>query len=133
VFGVSMWELVLILVVALIVLGPRQLTETAKVVGRLYRELQRMTSDLRSTIDLDLSSSSSSHRPPTYQPPPQPLAIPDPLEPAGKKTGPHFYAELLEKSDEAEKKEQPGSPSPPEIGEHQAAEKAGEPKEKGKG
>ncbi len=93
--------------VALIVLGPRQLTETAKVVGRLYRELQRMTSDLKGSIDFDLSSSSTSHRPPPYQPPPQPVAMPDSSE-KGRKTGPDFYAELLEKSDEEEKKEQPG-------------------------
>jgi Sec-independent protein translocase protein TatA len=133
VFGVSMWELALILVVALIVLGPRQLTETAKVVGRLYRELQRMTSDLRGSIDLDLPSSSNSYnRPPSYQPPPQPLAMPDSLEQAGKKTGPDFYAELLEKSDEEEKQAQSGSQNPPEANEQQAGAKAGEPVEKTK-
>jgi len=128
-----MWEVGLILVVALIVLGPRQLTETAKIVGRLYRELQRMTSDLRSSIDLDLSSSSNSHhRPPSYEPPPQPVAMPDPLGQAGKKTGPDFYAELLEKSDEGEKKEQSDPQNPPEANEQQAGVKADEPEEKRK-
>ena len=33
-----MWEVVLILVIALIFLGPRQLAETAKVAGKMYRE-----------------------------------------------------------------------------------------------
>lgn len=129
-FGISMWELALILVVALIVLGPRQLTETAKVVGKLYRELQRMTSDLRSNIDLDLSSSSSSYNPPPpqYQPP-----MPDSLEPGGKKTGPDFYADLLEKSEEEEKKEQAESQNPPNQNPQQTSEKIGEPKEQTKG
>lgn len=125
-FGISMWELALILVVALIVLGPRQLTETAKVVGKLYRELQRMTSDLRSNIDLDLSSSSSSQnpRPPQYQPP-----MPDSLEPAEKKTGPDFYADLLEKSEEEEKKEQVESQNPSSQELLPNSETKGEPKD----
>ena len=37
-----MWEVVAILVVALIFLGPKQLAETARVVGKMYRELQKM-------------------------------------------------------------------------------------------
>ena len=49
-----MWEIVLILVVALIFLGPRQLTETARVLGKLYREIQKMAFDVRNSIDFDL-------------------------------------------------------------------------------
>ncbi len=132
-FGISMWEVVLILVVALIVLGPRQLTETAKIVGKLYRELQRMTSDLRSSIDLGISSSTSHSQPPHYQPPPQQRAMPDSPEPAEKKTGPDFYAELLEKSEEEEKKEQTAPQNPPNVNEQQASQEADEPKEEKKG
>jgi len=128
VFGISMWEVVLILVVALIVLGPRQLTETAKIVGKLYRELQKMTSDLRSSIDLDTSSSSSTH----YPPPPQYRPPSEALEPSEKKTGPDFYADLLEKSGEDEKKEQsePQAASSPNP---QNADKPGEPQPEKKG
>ena len=62
-FGISMWELGLIILVALILLGPRQLTETARVLGRLYREVTKLTSELRSSIDLDsiTSTPSSTH------------------------------------------------------------------------
>jgi hypothetical protein len=124
-----MWELALILVVALIVLGPRQLTETARVVGKLYRELQRMTSDLRSNIDLDLSSPSSSYSPPppVYRPP-----APEPLEPGGKKTGPDFYADLLEKSEEEERKELAESQNPSSENLQQNPERTDKPKEEKK-
>ncbi len=101
-FGVSMWELILILVVALIALGPRQMAETAKVLGKLYRDLQRMLTDVRSTIDFDSltnptnSSSNSNPSPPPPPTPPPANLFPEP----GKKSGPDFYAELLEKSRE---------------------------------
>jgi Sec-independent protein translocase protein TatA len=105
VFGISMWELVLILLVALILLGPRQLTETARVVGRLYRELQRLTSEVRNTIDLDSISSPASmhHGSPIQQTQlKQPIGDDhDVIQPPGEKSGPDFYAELLEKSAES--------------------------------
>jgi hypothetical protein len=59
--------------------------------------------------------------------------MPDPLEPGGKKTGPDFYAELLERSDEEEKKDQPESRNPPSESEKQLTEQPGEQKEKEKG
>ena len=55
-FGISMYELGLIALIGLIFLGPRQLTETAKVVGKMVRELQRMASDVQKSIDFDLDS-----------------------------------------------------------------------------
>jgi Sec-independent protein translocase protein TatA len=115
VFGVSMWEVLLILVVALIFLGPKQLAETAKVMGRLYKELQRMTWDIRNSIDID--SLTSSHPEPPKNRPPQ--APPVNLFPkAEDKTGPDFYADLLNQSKEEEKsqpkKEDEKKPDPPE-------------------
>ena len=55
-FGISMYELGLIALIGLIFLGPRQLTETAKVVGKMVRELQKMASDVQKSIDLDIDS-----------------------------------------------------------------------------
>ncbi|MBI4962864.1 MAG: twin-arginine translocase TatA/TatE family subunit [Desulfomonile tiedjei] len=105
-FGISMWEVVLILVVALIVLGPKQLTETARVLGKLYREIQKMASDVRNSVDLDaLTSTNHYPEPPTHKPEPTPSPpkdqglIPSP----GEKSGPDFYADLLESSKEEEK------------------------------
>jgi len=103
-----MWEVGLIVVVALIVLGPRQLADTARVLGRLYRELQKMTSDFRESVDWDsLTAPPRHHEPhPTKNdvPPPAP-ALPDLVAPPGEKSGPDFYAELLEKSLEEAKVE----------------------------
>ncbi|MEW6114575.1 MAG: twin-arginine translocase TatA/TatE family subunit [Thermodesulfobacteriota bacterium] len=109
-FGISMWEILLILVVALIVLGPRQLAETARALGKFYREIQKFTSEVRETISTEIST--IDHKPPP--PPPAPSDSPKPeytdqeLAPLpGEKSGPDFYADLLESSKESdeEKKE----------------------------
>jgi Sec-independent protein translocase protein TatA len=108
-----MWEIVLILVVALILLGPQQLTETARVLGKLYREIQKMAFDVRNSIDFD--SEPSEPRPQTYKPEKETerKVIGDEalLPPPGEKTGPDFYAELLESSKEEEKKSETGESS----------------------
>ncbi len=103
-----MWEVVLILVVALIVLGPRQLTEVAKAGGRVYRELQKMAFDVRNSIDLDSLDASRPPSPPRYEPllPKTDASVPEsPLKDmpsSDQRTGPDFYAELLERSREDE-------------------------------
>jgi sec-independent protein translocase protein TatB len=50
-FGFSFWEIGLILVVALIVLGPKRLPALAKTIGKGLRELRRASSDLREAIE----------------------------------------------------------------------------------
>ncbi len=106
-----MWELGLILLVALILLGPRQLTETARVLGRLYREVTKMTNDLRSSIDLDSMTSTTSSSPHFETRPSQDEAAHtsqnnmDMLTPPGERSGPDFYAELLENSKEDDEEE----------------------------
>jgi Sec-independent protein translocase protein TatA len=103
-----MWEVVAILVVALIFLGPQQLAETARVVGKMYRELQKMMWDIRNSVDLDSLTSTNSHQ---YEPPRKNPEVAeqiagqgDLVPPPEEKTGPDFYAELLEKATEEEKK-----------------------------
>jgi sec-independent protein translocase protein TatA len=49
-FGIGIPELILILVVALILLGPQKLPEVAKSLGRGMRELKRASDDLRETF-----------------------------------------------------------------------------------
>lgn len=47
-------EILLILVVALIVFGPRRLPEMGRTIGRSLREFRRAASDLRAEIETDL-------------------------------------------------------------------------------
>ena len=103
-----MWEIVVILVIGLIILGPRQLAEVARTAGKLYREIQKMTWDLKNSIDLDEitsldkksdTGSNSDYTRDTTE-------IKETTEPEhqefdympGEKSGPDFYADLIEDS-----------------------------------
>jgi sec-independent protein translocase protein TatA len=55
-------EILLILVVALIVFGPRRLPEMGRTVGRSLREFRRAASDLRAEIETDMDVEESPRR-----------------------------------------------------------------------
>ena len=50
-FGIGMPELVVIMVVALIVLGPKRLPEAARGLGKAFAELRRATSGITEELD----------------------------------------------------------------------------------
>lgn len=50
-FGLGIWEIALILAVALVVLGPQKLPAVAKQLGRGLRELRRAASDFQVTLE----------------------------------------------------------------------------------
>jgi sec-independent protein translocase protein TatB len=52
-FGIGMPEMIMILVIALIVIGPKKLPDLAKSLGRAMGEFKRATSDLKASIDLE--------------------------------------------------------------------------------
>jgi len=52
-FGIGGWELLVIGVVALIVLGPKGLPSAARAIGKVAQQLRRATQELRETIELD--------------------------------------------------------------------------------
>jgi TatA/E family protein of Tat protein translocase len=71
-FGIGPLELVVILVVALLVFGPKRVPELARTVGRGLAEFRRASHDLRQTLALDdlekdlrrdLSDNQTIHRP----------------------------------------------------------------------
>ena len=55
-FGVGFPELVVILAVALIVLGPQRLPEVARMLGRAYGQLRRASEEFQQTIRQDLAA-----------------------------------------------------------------------------
>ncbi len=52
-FGLGMPEILLILAIALIVIGPQKLPELAKTLGRAMGEFKRSAQDLKRSIDMD--------------------------------------------------------------------------------
>ena len=52
-FGIGVPELLLILAIALIVIGPKKLPDLAKSLGRAMREFKRATSDFKESMELD--------------------------------------------------------------------------------
>lgn len=53
-FGINPQELLVILVIALIVVGPRKLPEMARSIGRGLREIRKAQDEVRKTIQVDL-------------------------------------------------------------------------------
>ncbi len=52
-FGIGMPEMILILVIALIVIGPKKLPDLAKALGRAIGEFKKATSDFKESIEID--------------------------------------------------------------------------------
>lgn len=53
-FNIGLPELTIIFIAALLLLGPKQLPEFARWVGKALRDLRRATNDIKATIDFEL-------------------------------------------------------------------------------
>lgn len=77
-FGIGAQEMIVILVVALLVFGPKRLPELARTVGRGLAEFRRASTDMRRAFDMN-------EEPHRIEPPPQPaqagLQKPEPEAP----------------------------------------------------
>lgn len=54
-FGLSFWEIAIILMVALIILGPKKLPELARSLGKGIREFRKATDDFKSSMDYEMN------------------------------------------------------------------------------
>jgi TatA/E family protein of Tat protein translocase len=52
-FGLGFQEIIIILIVALIIIGPRKLPDLAKSLGKAFREFKNATEDIKQNFDLD--------------------------------------------------------------------------------
>lgn len=52
-FGIGMPEVLIILAVALIVIGPKKLPELAKTLGKAFGEFKRSVNELKENIEID--------------------------------------------------------------------------------
>ena len=51
-FGIGWMEILFILVIALVVLGPDKMVETSRLLGKALREMRRTTKDFTSALSL---------------------------------------------------------------------------------
>lgn len=83
-FGnIGFGEMLVILVVGLIVIGPQKLPELAKTLGKSLAELRRASADLRNTLNAQLEE----HTPPPPPRPPTPRASRSDLRTTGSVAG----------------------------------------------
>ena len=83
-FGIGMPELLLILALALIVLGPKKLPELARALGKGMAEFRRATDDLKDELrqmehEIDDSSAGATKKDDPFPEKPADTASPSPL------------------------------------------------------
>lgn len=76
-------EMLVILVVALIIFGPRKLPELGRSLGRSINEFKRASNELRNTLDDEIRAEERRNPPPAAPPslPTDPANIPSPAAP----------------------------------------------------
>ena len=68
-FGLGFGEIMIILVLALLLLGPKKLPEAAKTIGKGLREFRKATDDLRGQIETEINVLDQD------KPPPKPALV----------------------------------------------------------
>ncbi len=71
-FGLGFGEIVIILVLALVLLGPQRLPDVAKSLGKGLREFKKATDDLKDQFENELYAGERPAKRPSLVPPPTP-------------------------------------------------------------
>jgi Tat protein translocase TatB subunit len=86
-FGIGMPELIVILVVALVVLGPQRLPELARSLGKALAEFRRQTSDVMEDLQATLEEDKRPHTPAPKPAAPQVAPAPPAARPDKPESG----------------------------------------------
>ena len=109
-FGLGFGEILVILVLALVLLGPQKLPEVAKQLGKGLRDFKKATDDLKGQFEQELYADERKAARPRIAPPtaaaPVPAVPPEPVPPASVDNVPGLDAAL------AEPVPPPAAPSP---------------------
>ncbi len=62
-FGIGMGEVLLILIIALIIWGPGRVIEIGSTLGKMVRNLKKVTSDLTAQVTSELEKEEKDHPP----------------------------------------------------------------------
>jgi sec-independent protein translocase protein TatB len=119
-FGLGFGEILIILVLALILLGPARLPEVAKQLGKGLRDFRKATDDLKGQFEREMYVDDRPR--PLVQPP---AAAPVPAPPPG--LAPAATAENVPGLEAATAEPGQVSPEPPPSPEEKPAPPAGEP------
>lgn len=68
-FGIGIPELIVILVIAIIVIGPEKLPDMAKALGRAFAEIKKATEEIKSSVKEDIEKAAQEK--PSADHPPQ--------------------------------------------------------------
>jgi len=79
-FGIGMPELLVILVVALVVLGPKRLPELARTLGKAMAEFRRSTTEIMDELQTQLDDTRAKRRAPAPTPTPESTVAATPAE-----------------------------------------------------
>ena len=95
-FGVGPGELIVIILVALVVLGPEKLPAAARVLGRLTGEMRRLSTEFQRTLHEDAAPAPDPARAKTYAATDSTLTTSDPApEPDALETANTVPADLI--------------------------------------
>jgi sec-independent protein translocase protein TatB len=99
-FGLGFGEIVVILVLALVLLGPQKLPEVAKQLGKALRDFKKASDDLKGQFEQELYADERKAARARIAPPtaaaPVPAAAPQPVPPASVDNVPGLDAALAE-------------------------------------